>query len=263
MEDRIIEAIKQTDKILVGIGEEWLFDEKNILNDDNYKDIYLEADGEYSWLKPFIVYHFQKNHDDSRQKTIEKLAKILEDKDYFVISLAYDVDLTKCGLDNNRIVSPCGNQIYLQEKHNSSGMLLDVKESLSFNNLMKDIDNLINKNIKMSEISNITANGDELVFNIKRARDFDMKYNEAAYLPMWQKYQEWLSKTISKEILLLELGVSLNFPTVIRFPFEKIAYINNKAYLIRVHEKLYQLTNEIKEKAVSVPSNSLKFIESI
>jgi hypothetical protein len=68
---------------------------------------------------------------------------------------------------------------------------------------------------------------------------------------------------LSEDLLILELGVGLEYPTVIRFPFEKIAYINNKAYMIRVHEKLYQLTEQISKKAVSVQGNSMDYIKQV
>ena len=57
-----------------------------------------------------------------------------------------------------------------------------------------------------------------------------------------------------------ELGVSLDYPTVIRWPFEKVTFVNNKAHLIRVHEKLYHHTPEIKEKTDSIQMNSVNYI---
>ena len=66
--------------------------------------------------------------------------------------------------------------------------------------------------------------------------------------------------TLGKKLLILELGVSLDYPTLIRWPFEKVTFINNKAHLIRVHEKLYHHTPEIQEKTDSVQMNSVNYI---
>ena len=59
---------------------------------------------------------------------------------------------------------------------------------------------------------------------------------------------------------MLELGVGLDYPTVIRWPFEKVAFINNKARLIRVHERLYHHTPEIEAKTDSIQMNSVDYI---
>lgn len=253
-------ALGETQKVLVGLGEEWAFDFNEILQDSEYGCVMQKAMEEFPWLAPYIQYHYQVNREDSRKKAFLKLFDLLKGKDYFIVSTINDVDLTQYGFDDKKIVFPCGNQIFLQEKQKKDGMLLPASESLSFQNLMKEIDLLLKKEITISDISGIFANGDELIFNQKHREWIDAQYNESSYLPQWALYQEWVAKTLSRELLLLELGAGLDYPTVIRFPFEKIALINKKAYLMRVHEKLYQLTKEINEKAVSIPVNSVAYI---
>ena len=65
---------------------------------------------------------------------------------------------------------------------------------------------------------------------------------------------------MGKKLLLIELGVSLDYPTVIRWPFEKVVFVNDKAHLIRAHEKLYHHTPEIKDKTDSIQMNSVDYI---
>lgn len=77
-------------------------------------------------------------------------------------------------------------------------------------------------------------------------------YDESCYLPQWESYTKWLQGTLNKKICILELGVGFEYPTVIRFPFEKVTYFNKKAFLIRIHPKLAQLTQEIREKGMSI-----------
>ena len=69
----------------------------------------------------------------------------------------------------------------------------------------------------------------------------------------------YLSRTLNSNLLILELGVGLEYPTVVRWPFEKITFINKKAHLIRVHEKLYHHTPEIDGKTDSIPMNSVDY----
>lgn len=81
--------------------------------------------------------------------------------------------------------------------------------------------------------------------------------------PMWDKYTKWLQGTLNRNVLILELGVGLKYPGVIRFPFEKAAYFNKKADFIRVHGRLYQMTEELGDKGISIARNAVAFLAGI
>ena len=69
----------------------------------------------------------------------------------------------------------------------------------------------------------------------------------------WETYTKWLQGTLNRNLVILELGIGMELPQLIRFPFEKVAYFNQKSCLYRVHSHLYQMTEEIKERGYSVP----------
>ena len=79
-------------------------------------------------------------------------------------------------------------------------------------------------------------------------------------MPRWADYMAWQTRTLNRNLLMLELGVGFDSPTVIRWPFEKIVYVNQKSYLLRVHETLSQLPGEIGERAGRVSENSVDWI---
>ena len=85
-------------------------------------------------------------------------------------------------------------------------------------------------------------------------------YQEEGYLPQWRLYAKWLQGTLNRQLLVLELGVGMQFPQIIRFPFEKAAFFNQKARFFRVHSRLYQLTEELKERGVSVAQDPADFL---
>ena len=80
---------------------------------------------------------------------------------------------------------------------------------------------------------------------------------------MWQIYNKWLQGTINKKLCILELGVGMRFPTVIRWPFEKVTYFNQKATLFRVHSKLYQITEEIKDRSFGIESDPMEILKEL
>ena len=87
-----------------------------------------------------------------------------------------------------------------------------------------------------------------------------LELQEAGYLEQWRLYTKWLQGTLNHKLFVLELGVGMRFPSVIRWPFEKVAFFNQKAYLCRVHEKLYQLTKELAEKGCGISKNAIDWL---
>lgn len=76
----------------------------------------------------------------------------------------------------------------------------------------------------------------------------------------WETYMKWLQGTLNRKLLVLELGVGLKHPNVIRFPFEKIVYFNQKADFLRVHAKLFQLPAELGGRGNSVEEDPLALL---
>ena len=62
---------------------------------------------------------------------------------------------------------------------------------------------------------------------------------------------------------MLELGEGFDTPTVIRWPFEKGATVKNKATLIRVNDKVWQISEDIEAKAIPVNMSGVAFAEEI
>ena len=92
---------------------------------------------------------------------------------------------------------------------------------------------------------------------------YNSKYDENGYLPDWQIYTKWLQGTLNKKIVVLELGVGMAFPSVIRFPFEKVAYFNQKAKFYRINETLYQLTEELTPKGCGIAKNAIDWLQNL
>ncbi len=79
----------------------------------------------------------------------------------------------------------------------------------------------------------------------------------------WNEYTKWLQQTLNKDLFLLELGVGFDMPTMVRWPFEKIAKLNNKAFLYRVNENFPQLPDDIGDKGESVKMTVGEFLDTI
>lgn len=161
-----------------------------------------------------------------------KLAEMLEGKNYFIVSLCMDDVIFSSNLKCDRIVTPLGGKRKKQCPDACENALYDI------------------------DVDKCPICGKPLVYNNILCEN----YVEDGYLPMWDKHKKWLVGTLNKSLLTIELGVSMKFPQIVRWPFERIAYLNNKAFFLRVNEKLPQLSVELKDKGEAVKSNSVDWI---
>ncbi len=85
-------------------------------------------------------------------------------------------------------------------------------------------------------------------------------FDEALTEEQWNGYMNWLSRTLNRKLVVLELGEGFLRPTIIRWPFEKTVAINQKACMYRVHKTFYQIPDEIRERATAVKADSVEFV---
>ncbi len=236
------QEIEQADKILVGIGEEFAEQFLKVHSRQEWAELEkqdpLQADIER------LQYLDRITLEDPVIRAYRNLEKLLSKKDYFIVTTCNDDKIFRSGLNQEKhIVTPCGTFQYLQCSNRCNDDFLPLSEC------------------RGQDISKIRCPGcgEKVAFNKISAEH----YNEAGYLLQWNEYQQWLTKTLNRKLLVLELGVDFSYPTVIRWPFEKVVYFNKQAKFYRVNETLYQMTNEIKDKGISISQNAVDFLLDI
>ena len=256
--EQILRDIEEADMILVGLGEEF---EEKFIDKKNYEGYFHLIKGtKYELnLSEFIKSAFVKqNSNNNIQKAYSNLAKLISDKNYFIVTTCKDNYIMNIGLDSERIVQPCGTYEELQCENNCENILYKAEEYTK--GIMQELEVCIqNHNIEKVnsiEIPQCPNCGEKLVFNNMTSK----KYSEIGYLPKWKIYTNWLQGTLNRRVCILELGVGVQFPTVIRWPFEKIAFFNQKSSFYRVHQSLYQLSEVLVNKGISIPENALQYL---
>lgn len=253
MIDQVAKSICEAQMVLVGIGEE--FDAKKLLkNDEEYCKISKNVQND--WILPYIQKAILSKADKECKEAYKNLARCLEKKNYFVLSLCQDGYIRESGLDTERIVEPCGTYEKLQCIDGCHNDLYEVP-----NEIMEQVALFIKGDLQEADLIQPVCPicGKPLVFNQVDTEN----YIENGYLSKWQKYKLWLQGTVNRKLCVLELGVGMRFPSVIRWPFEKIVFFNQKAELFRVHSKLYQITEEIKEKGYGISYRPIEFIKEL
>lgn len=230
MEQRIKELIDDADMILVGLGEE----------------LSPQYEGEEGPLEPYYRSRFYAEIGEDHEifQAYSSLRKLLGEKTYFVVTMNTDGLIQRSGLDEERIVAPCGSM----EKLQCPEHIVDAGD------IRAEVLKTGNAALAVCPVC-----GRPLQFHTVAAEG----YLEEGYLPQWEKYTRWLQHTLNRKLCILELGVGFRYPQVIRFPFEKTAYYNKKASLIRVSGRFPQLPADLGGRGISVSMKPLEFLKGV
>lgn len=230
----IRDDIRNADKILIGIGKEWELDVEG--NDDYYSGVIKNVSKE-----TIIGCEDLKINPDEKKtwvKLYKKVKGILEDKDYYVISLLSDDVIYDVFNEADNVVAPCGGYRLLQcGQHIMTRDEVAIKDGtpvcpvcgcqLSYNNIMNE------------------------------------EYMEESYLSKFGEYKGWLQSTINKKLVILELGTDMRFPQVIRFAFDRLVKFNLKSKLYRVNRELYMVDSSAEGRGIAVCGDSLELVNKL
>lgn len=255
--EKIKKIIEDSQCVLIGIGTDMQYTglNKELTEIFQQKEKQEMLEKEAEWLLPFLKSYSCQNDKDIRQaNAYENLYQLVKNKNYFVVTLNDDDKIFQSSFSADKITAPCGSMSRLQCINGCEESIREAEE------IVNDIvDNIKNPHIKLADIAKPCCEkcGGYLVFNTVGQK----KYLESGYIKSWEKYRMWLTGTLNKKICLLELGADFKYPSIIRWAFEKVAFINEKATFIRVNEKYPQMTEELKGKAYAYNKNPIEFFQ--
>lgn len=250
--EELIEKVKDAECVLIGIGEEFHENFTQIAQHEDLMELLKKIDGDESlgWTIPFMEkLYIEEQKDSETLQAYRNLYELVKDKNYFIVTTCIDGLIEKSGFDTAKIVQPCGNYHFLQCSEKCNTELIKADEYAE----------IIREQLQKKDTADrpvCPKCGKPLVFN----HILSEHYAEEGYLPQWEKYTKWLSATLNRKLCVLEFGVGMDFPSVIRFPFEKVAFFNQKASFFRVNKTLYQLNEELAGKGVSIEESALHFL---
>ena len=161
----------------------------------------------------------------------KELYNFIKDKDYFVITTNVDDQFYKSGFDSNRIFRTQGSYKYLQCAKGCNNKTYERSD------LIKKLNDNISNDCKVP--SNLVpycekCNG-PMEPNIRKDEYF---VEDKIFENGKENYLKFLQKCKGKKVVLIELGIGMNTPGIIRFPFEKMALENKDWYLVRLNRSI-------------------------
>jgi len=256
-EELMLQSVENADLVLVGIGKEFLspFAEFDALSDNYIFEEQIRKMNLFSFFHDALLKRWmQQTDNEGLVQAYRNLSKLLDKKNYYVISLCYDDQIYDSGLQEEFIVTPCGGYRRIQMFRDNQQVILSPEET-------KNIEDEIyqafeKKDFQMLKSIDSKYHECKPAYNLILCED----YNEKGYLDQWNRYLMWIQGTVNKRLCVLEFGVDLQFPSVIRWPFERVVQYNQKADFYRVHEHLYQLPIELGDRGIAIKENSVAFL---
>lgn len=164
----------------------------------------------------------------------KELLKIVDGRDYFVITTNTDAQFMKSGFDPKRLFYTQGDYAYLQDAEGEDKHLYYNEEKV-----MQMIAHTHDCRIPTSMVPHDPVNGHAMAVNL---RCDDTFVEDDNWQTMRSRYEAFISKAYGKKLVLMEFGIGFNTPVIIRFPFERIAAEFPQTTLIRFNKDYPQLT---------------------
>jgi NAD-dependent SIR2 family protein deacetylase len=224
-----------------------------------FKDLYTSSFYQFNTEEERWAYwakHISLNrYEIGSTKLYMDLFQLVRDKKYFVISTNVESQFEKAGFPSKKVFEIQGNYSYLQCEKGCHDKL-DYNESLVKEMVEKTVDCKVPPNL----VPKCPVCGGEMDVNLRKNQYFvqDEKWYE-----LDQLYKDFLEESDGKKIVYMELGVGYNTPGIIRYPFERLTYINDHATLIRFNRDHPDGANENEDKTVSFTEDMQRVITGL
>lgn len=185
---------------------------------------------------------YQNRYAIGATKLYQDIHDTLKDKAYFVLTTNVDHQFELSGFDKDRIFATQGDYGLFQCSVPCHDALYDnesiVLEMLAEQEALKIPEKLLPKCPKCGENLTMHLRADNTFVQNK---DWDKAH---------EKYQKFIKKYKNQRIIFLELGVGMNTPSIIKYPFWQMTHQFKNAFYISINRDEARAPEEIKDKAL-------------
>ena len=213
-----------------------------------FKDMYSGGFYPYKTLEEFWAYWsryiFINRYTDAPKPVYSDVLKLVDGKDYFVITTNVDHCFQKAGFDKNRLFYTQGDYGLFQCSVPCCNETFDNEEAV-----LKMVEEQRDMRIPSELIPRCPNCGKSMVMNL---RSDDKFIEDEGWVLASQRYSEFLKANEGRKILFLELGVGYNTPVIIKYPFIRMTWKNPNAVYACVNMGQAESPKEIKDRSVCI-----------
>ena len=200
-------------------------------------------------------YIFINRYQDAPKPVYEDLLKLIQDKDYFVITTNVDHCFQKAGFDKKRLFYTQGDYGLFQCSEPCCQETFDnetvIREMFKRQKDMK---------IPTELLPFCPRCGKPLTMNLRSDNKFveDEGWHRAA-----ERYENFLHTREGGKILFLELGVGYNTPVIIKYPFWQMTARNPNATYICINQGQAVCPQKIEKRSICMDADIGQVLQSL
>ena len=210
----------------------------------------------WAWWSRSIYFN---RYIDAPSDVYGNLKKIMEGKDYFVLTTNVDHQFQRAGFEKKRLFYTQGDYGLFQSSRPTVAKTYDnqeiVEKMLEAQGFVRDNEGIFqlseDKLLKMSIPTELIPicpdDGLPMTMNLRTDESF---VEDAGWKMAAKRYQDFLHSHKGKHVLYWELGVGMNTPVIIKFPFWQYTEENPNAYYACLNLGEAGCSREISERSI-------------
>ena len=224
-----------------------------------FRDMYSGGFYPYPSLEEFWAYWsryiYINRYDQPAGKPYETLLRLVQGKNYFVLTTNVDHRFQAAGFEKERLFYtqgdyglfqcsvPCHQKTYDNEKQ--------VREMLA---RQKDMET------PSALVPRCPVCGKPMSMNLRSDNTF---VEDEGWHAACARYEAFIAENAGKKVLFLELGVGMNTPGIVKHPFWQMTYRNKNARYACVNLEGAYAPEEIRERSVCIAGDIGEVLEKL
>ena len=203
------------------------------------------------WSRHILINRYQK----APKPVFDDLLKLVKDKNYFVLTTNVDHQFQMTGFDKERLFYTQGDYGLFQCSVPCHNKTYDNEDAV-----IPMIEQQEDMKIPTKLIPCCPVCGKPMTVNLRCDDTFveDDGWHKAA-----DRYNAFIEKYKDKNIVYLELGVGMNTPVIIKYPFWQLTAQNEKASYICVNLGETYCSEEIVDRSICINADIGKVINDL
>ena len=189
-------------------------------------------------------YIYINRYMDVDNGTYKMLYNLVKDKNYFVLTTNVDHQFQKAVFDKKRLFYTQGDYGLWQCSEPCHRQTYDNEETVR-----KMFEHQKDMKVPTELVPHCPVCGKPMSMNLRADDTFveDEGWHKAA-----ERYNEFLHSCENRHILFLELGVGMNTPVIIKYPFWRMTYQNSKAVYACLNYGEAYVPDEIVKRSICI-----------
>jgi NAD-dependent SIR2 family protein deacetylase len=222
----------------------------------------------WAWWSRHIYYN---RYVKAPSDVYPELLSLVEGREYFVLTTNVDHQFQLAGFDKKRLFYTQGDYGLLQSVNPRIRKTYDNKEivfrMMEAQGFVKDRDGVfqvpedgsLKTRVPGELIPKCPDDGSAMTMNLRADNTF---VQDDGWYAAYDRYHDFLRRYGNSHILYLELGVGMNTPVIIKFPFWKYTQDDPEAFYVCVNRGEAYCPNEIEKRSVCINGDIAEVLRS-